>query len=268
MVDVAVVESKLRDRIRACGSAIVALSGGVDSAVVAAVAVQELGARALAVTGVSASLAQSEVDDAAQLCQRLGLRHQVVETDELDNPDYRRNDPDRCFHCKDTLYRALERVANIENAAAILDGTQLDDLAGHRPGYRAAREHAVQSPLVEVGADKATVRQLAQRLSLPCADKPAAPCLSSRVAYGVEVTPERLRRIEQAEAFLRGLGLHELRVRLHDAIARIEVPVDSMTTVVAHAPQIRQALRSMGFVYVTLDLGGLRSGSLLEVLQT
>lgn len=266
-MEIAGLESVLRERIRGYGSALIALSGGVDSAVIAALAAQELGANALAVTGVSASLAQHEASDAAAVCRQFALRHRLVETDELNNPAYRRNDPNRCYHCKDTLYERLRTVAEAERMAVVLDGTHADDVGRHRPGYEAAKTHGVRSPLLDAGADKAAVRDLARRLGLPSANKPATPCLSSRIAYGVTVTPERLQRVEKAETYLRSLGLGNLRVRLHDSIARIEVPEIAMSRVVDHGEEIHTTLRSLGFVYVTLDLGGLRSGSLLEVFQ-
>ena len=261
------VEAELRRFIRGRGSAVVALSGGVDSSVVAALAAHELGRAALAVTGVSASLPSEELEPIRALCARLGIEHAVVSTSELSVEGYARNAPDRCFFCKDELYRRLGEIAQARGLRWVLDGTTAEDLAGHRPGHRAAVAHGVVSPLVEVGAGKRDVREMARRIGLPNAERPSSPCLSSRIAYGVRVTPARLDRVGRAEAFLRTLGFSDVRVRLHDAIARVEVPRGELGRAIEHAEDIRGQLRSLGFTYVTLDLGGLRSGSLLEVLE-
>ncbi len=265
--DDAAVEAELRSWLRSVPSALVALSGGVDSSVVAALAVQELGARALAVTGVSPSLATAELLDIQALCARLGLSHLAVETHEMSSPSYVQNAPDRCYHCKSELYDRLGAVARERGLAVVLDGTTADDLHGHRPGKRAADERGVRSPLVEVGAGKAAVRAMARRLGLSNAERPSSPCLSSRIAYGTAVSPERLDRVGRAEAWLKSLGFAEVRVRLHDAIARVEVPRRDLLRAVEHAERITKELRALGFVYVTLDLQGLRSGSLLEVFR-
>jgi uncharacterized protein len=190
-----------------------------------------------------------------------------VDTAELHNPDYVKNDPDRCFHCKTELYTRLDAVRAARGLAHVVDGTHAEDLEGHRPSIAAAREIGVVSPLVEAGARKADVRTLAAKLGLKNADRPAQPCLSSRIAYGVSVTPERLSRVGEAEAFLKELGLREVRVRLHDSIARVEVPKTQLAFATEHAAEIARHLTGLGFTYVTLDLQGLRSGSLLEVLQ-
>jgi uncharacterized protein len=261
------VEAALRRLLRELPSAVIALSGGVDSSVVAALAAEELGARALAVTGVSASLATSERDDIRALCKRLGLAHAEVETNELSVAGYVQNSPDRCYFCKSELYDRLAAVARERDMSVVLDGMTADDLHGHRPGKRAADERGVRSPLVEVGAGKAAVRAIARRLGLSNAERPSSPCLSSRIAYGVAVTPERLGRVGQAEEVLRRLGFPEVRVRLHDKIARLEVPRPALLRAAEHAAEITRELRALGFVYVTLDLAGLRSGSLLEVFQ-
>jgi uncharacterized protein len=262
-----VMESALRARIAALPSAVVALSGGVDSSVVAAVTAQVLGGRALAVTGVSPSLAPGDLERVKAFCGAWGLRHVTVVTRELERPAYVENSPERCYHCKTELFSTLARLAGERGLASVLDGTTADDLAGHRPGRRAASEHGVLSPLLEVGAGKAHVRAIARRLGLTNAERPASPCLSSRIAYGVRVTPERLDRVERAEACLRRLGFSELRVRLHDRLARIELLPADFARAAVQASTIAAELRALGFVYVTLDLMGLRSGSLLEILQ-
>ena len=262
-----------RDRLLAMladyGSCAVAFSGGVDSAVLAKAAQLALGRRAVAVTGVSDSLAEGELEGAETLAKLIGIRHQVIATDEFANADYRRNASDRCFHCKTELYTRLERLAPELEVAVIANGANLDDQGDYRPGMNAAREHAVRSPLLECELTKAEVRGLAAHWGLPVSDKPASPCLSSRVAYGEEVTPRRLAMIDRAEQFLRGMGLGELRVRYHKGdLARIEVPAGELPRLAE--PAVRQALveqlRSLGFKYVTLDLEGFRSGSLNQLV--
>jgi pyridinium-3,5-biscarboxylic acid mononucleotide sulfurtransferase len=261
------IEAPLRRWLQAVPSAAIALSGGVDSSVLAAVASEELGSRALAVTGISASLTDAELTAIRDFCGRRGLAHATVTTHELENADYVANSPDRCYFCKAELFRAIGRIARERGLSLVLDGTHAEDLAGHRPGKRAADELGVRSPLAELGATKAEVRALARRLGIANADRPASPCLSSRIAYGLPVTAERLSRVGRAEALLRELGFADLRVRLHESVARIEVPRTELTRVVEHAERIARELKAMGFTYVTLDLAGLRSGSLLEVLR-
>lgn len=245
-------------------SALVALSGGVDSSVVAAMAARALGPRALAVTGVSPSLATHELAEIRAFAAARDLRHLTVDTHEHERTDYARNTPDRCYFCKSELFDTLGRVAKAEGVECIVDGTNADDLGAHRPGKRAGDERSVQSPLVELGFTKDEVRRLAGHLGLANADRPSAPCLASRIAYGVPVTPERLRRVGAAEAALRAHGFRELRVRLHGPIARIEVPKNELARAVELAAAIHEDLRQLGFAHVTLDLAGLRSGSLLE----
>lgn len=243
---------------------LVALSGGVDSAVVAAAAFRSLGDRALAVTGRSPSLAAAELDAAVALARQVGIPHRIVETREVEQPAYRSNAPDRCFHCKTELYSQLEDLSQVWPGAVLVNGANLDDLGDYRPGMQAAREHLVRSPLIECGIGKPGVRQLAAHWELSVWDKPASPCLASRIAYGEEVTPERLARIEQAEAWLCSQGLRELRVRYHrDDLARIEVPLAALERLAA--PETRSALvqqfKALGFKFITLDLEGFRSGS-------
>jgi pyridinium-3,5-biscarboxylic acid mononucleotide sulfurtransferase len=251
-------------------SCAVAYSGGVDSAVVAKAAAVALGDKAVAVTGVSASLASGELEAAEELARLIGIRHVVVSTDELASGDYTRNAPDRCYHCKTELYSQLETLLPKLGVAAIVNGANADDLGDYRPGMRAASEHQIHSPLADCGITKAEVRQLAAEWGLPVADKPATPCLSSRIAYGEEVTPQRLAMIDRAEQFLRGLGLANLRVRYHKGdLARLEVPLADLPRLCEGDARERIAaeLRKLGFKFVTLDLEGFRSGSLNQLVQ-
>lgn len=259
----------LQATLSAYGSCLVAFSAGVDSTVVAKAAHVALGERAVAVTGTSASLASGELEQARELATSIGIRHEVIATKEFDDADYVRNAANRCYFCKTELYADLEPLARRWDLAVIVNGANIDDLGDYRPGMEAAREHAVRSPLVECGINKAEVRQLAAAWGLPVWDKPASPCLSSRVAYGEAVTPQRLRMIDQAEQYLRGLGLSALRVRYHRGdLARIEVPPEAIVKLAE--PKLREAIavemKRLGFKYVTLDLEGFRSGSQNEVL--
>lgn len=256
---------RLLEMLRAYGSCAVAYSGGVDSAVVAKAAQLALGEHAVAVTGVSASLASGELDAARRLAAEIGIRHEVIATEEFGRTEYVRNAPDRCYHCKTELYTQLEGLASRLETAVIANGANLDDQGDYRPGMRAAGEHRVVSPLLECGFTKGEVRELAAHWHLAVWDKPASPCLSSRVAYGEAVTPERLRMIDEAERFLRGLGLRELRVRYHGGdLARIEVPAAEVARLAAAdvAAALSAKFKSLGFRYVTIDLEGFRSGSL------
>jgi uncharacterized protein len=262
-----------RDRLLALvagyESCAVAFSGGVDSAVVAKAAQLALGDRAVAVTGSSASLAEGELEAATSLARQIGIRHQVIDTEEFADGNYLRNSPDRCFHCKTELYTRLAGLAEKLGVRVIVNGANLDDQGDYRPGMLAAREHDVRSPLLDCALNKADVRRLAAYWQLPVWDKPASPCLSSRIAYGQEVTPERVAMIDRAERFLREQGFRELRVRYHgDDLARIEVPLDALPRLAE--PGLREAivarLRALGFKYVTLDLQGFRSGSLNQII--
>lgn len=221
----------------------------------------------VAVTGISASVAAPEVRHAKELCAKLGIPHRLVSTDELSSPDYRRNDPNRCFHCKSELYQRLAECAAEMGIDNIVDGTSAADLRGHRPGHAAARQQGVFSPWVTADANKDEIRAIARRLGVEAWAKPSSPCLASRVAYGLPVTSQRLDQVGRAEAFLRRIGLHRLRVRHHDHTARLEVPPEDFELVCRNAGAINDRLKALGFIYVSLDLGGLRSGSLLEVLD-
>lgn len=268
--EVEVLAARLVDHLRCLGSVAVAWSGGVDSAVVARAAAEALQDRSVAVTAVSASLAESERLTAQQEARAIGIRHVEIQTQEFDRDEYRRNAGDRCFYCKDTLYRLMAERLNDLQVAVIVNGANTDDLGDHRPGMQAAEQLGVRSPLIELGLDKAAVRRLAHFWKLSVADKPAAPCLSSRIAYGVEVTEERVRRVELAEVCLRELtGLREFRVRCEPGdLARIEVPVAALGTLTEDSVRsnLVQRLTDLGFRNVTLDLQGFRSGSLNAAL--
>jgi uncharacterized protein len=261
-------ETRLREIVRGYDRVAVAFSGGVDSAVLLRVCAEELGDRAVAVTAVSESLAREERAEARALAASIGVELVEVETRELDDPDYARNAPDRCFHCKTALFEAMERIAGERGIETLLYGANADDAGDYRPGARAADEHRVRAPLQEAGFDKEDVRELARRLGLEVWDKPAAPCLASRIPYGVPVTTEALARIEAAEGFLRHeLGFEVLRVRHHDELARIELPAADLPRALENRDRIVTRLREIGYTWVTLDLGGFRSGSLNEVLS-
>ncbi len=249
---------------------VVAFSAGVDSTVVAKAAQLALGQHAVAVTASSPSLAAGELHLATQLAEQIGIRHLVVKTNEFDDANYLKNASDRCLFCKTDLYSLISNLLPELEVDVIVNGANVDDRGDHRPGMQAATNFQVRSPLIEVGMDKHDVRQLARTWDLRVWDKPATPCLSSRIAYGIAVTPERVRRIDRAEQFVREtFGLTELRVRLEaNETARIEVPIDQLCKLVQ--PEARQRLvqemHELGFTYVTIDLEGFRSGSMNEVL--
>ena len=251
-------------------SCLVAFSGGVDSAVVAKAAHLALGDRAVAVTGVSASLASGELETAQRIALAIGIRHETVATEELSQDGYLENRPNRCWHCKTELYKRLEVLGNELGITHILNGANTDDTGDFRPGMKAAAEHRVRSPLAECGFDKGAVRQIAQAWGLEVWDKPATPCLSSRVVYGLDITPERLARIDAAEQLLRELGLENVRVRYHhDDLARLEVNLADLPLLCEDAIRstITSQLRELGFRYVTLDLEGFRSGSFQQLVS-
>ena len=261
---------RLLELLASYGRVAVAFSGGIDSTVVAKAAQIACGDKAIAVTAVSLSLASGEREEADELARLIGIRHRVVETNEFDNPDYLKNASNRCYFCKTELYTRLETLAPELGVDVIVNGANLDDRGDYRPGMQAAAEHLVRSPLIDAGLTKADVRALALDWNLPTWDKPATPCLSSRIAYGVDVTPERVQRVDRAELFLRQeLGLREFRVR-HEAqeLARIEVPLTELPRLLdpETRTKVTSKLRSLGFKFITLDLEGFRSGSMNSVL--
>ena len=250
-------------------SVIVAYSGGVDSAFLAAVANEALGRKALSVTAVSPSLAPSELDEATDLANRIGLNFMTIETNEIDRPDYQANNPDRCFFCKDELYTHLVRFAEEESFDSIVNGTNVDDLGDYRPGIEAAKQYGVRSPLVEAELTKDDIRALSRDMDLPTWDKPAQACLSSRIPYGTTVTVDALTKIAKAEQFLRSKGFKQLRVRHHETIARIEIEPSDFSAITSEPlrSEINQEFKNIGYSYITLDLDGFRSGSLNEILS-
>jgi pyridinium-3,5-biscarboxylic acid mononucleotide sulfurtransferase len=260
--------SALRDYLRQLDSALICYSGGIDSALVLAVAHEQLGQRALAITAVSASLPQREKEDAARFAVQLGARHEFVSSHEIQRPGYVANGPDRCFHCKSELYEIARQQLAIHGLRHILNGTNRDDLGDYRPGLEAARQAGVKSPLAELGFDKQDVRAVAKLLGLSNWHKPAAACLASRIPYGTSVTRERLDQVDRFEQDVKDLGFAQVRVRWHGKVARLELGTEELPR--ALDPALRQGIiaagKRNGFQYVTLDLEGYRTGSHNEVL--
>jgi uncharacterized protein len=254
----------LEARLAPVGSAVVAFSGGVDSSVVAALAARALGPKALAVTAVSPAVADGELDGARRVAAAIGIAHEVITTQELAREGYRRNAPDRCYHCKSELYDALAGLARERGFATLLSGANADDAGDWRPGLRAAAEHDVRHPLLEAGVGKASVRALARTLALPSAEKPATPCLASRIPYGTRVDPETLARIDRAERAVRALGFGVLRIRHHGELGKLELPADDLDR--AFVSPLREAItgaiRSAGYLHAAIDLEPFRSGAL------
>ena len=249
--------------------ALIAYSGGIDSTLVAKIACDVLGDRALAVTAVSPSLLPEELEDARIQAAEIGITHELVETHEMDNPNYTSNPVNRCYFCKSELHDTLKPLAIQRGYSYVVDGVNADDLKDYRPGIQAAKERGARSPLAEVGIAKVEVRQLSRQLGLPWWDKPAQPCLSSRFPYGEEITIGKLQRVGRAEVYLRKLGLKNLRVRSEGDTARIELPPEQIQEFVltTDLAQLVSTFQGYGFVYVTLDLEGYRSGKLNQVLE-
>ena len=256
---------RMKDAVRRTGGALVAFSGGVDSTLVLAVAHEVLGDRAVALTSHSPSVPQAEREEARALAVRIGARHLEVESREGEDPRYRENTTERCYFCKSELYRICDDASARLGLGAVLDGFNADDRGDHRPGHRAAGEHRVLSPLAEAGLTKDEVRAWSEAYGLPTWDKPQMACLASRIPYGTPVTPERLARIEAAEAGVRAVGLRQFRVRDHGTIGRVEVAADEMELAFARREEVARAVRAAGFALAALDLEPFRTGRMNEV---
>jgi uncharacterized protein len=256
----------LRRTLSDMGSVVVAYSGGTDSTLLLKVAHDELGLNAIAVTAVSPTMPREEIERATQVAKGIGAQHLLLQSDEMDNPAYVANSPDRCYHCKRLRFDSLLRLARDRGFEHIVDGSNVDDQRDRRPGMRAARELGVRSPLQEVGFAKADIRAVSKRLGLPTWDLPSNACLASRLPYGTPITHERLKQIDEAERLLHGLGFDQVRVRVHGDLARIEVEAESLPALIEKRSEMLPGLHRLGFSYVTVDLQGYRTGSLNETL--
>lgn len=260
---------RLLEILKGLESVIVAFSGGVDSTFLAKAARDALGDKAVLVTADSETYPASELDEARRLANHLGMRHVVVETRELDNPEYAKNAPNRCFFCKEELFMKLRPIAAREGVAHLIYGANMDDLGDHRPGMDAARRMGVRAPLIEAEFWKAEIRELSREFGLPTWQKPSFACLSSRFQYGDAITAEKLRQVDAAEAFVRSLGFRQFRVRHHDLLARLEIAREEMARLWEDGAQdsIVARFRELGYLYVTVDLQGFRSGSANDALK-
>jgi uncharacterized protein len=271
MLSMGALETKqrtLEEQLSKLPSVIVAYSGGVDSAYLAYAAHRALGERMLAVTALSASYSARDREEAEKCVAHSHFRHEFISTDELANPSYRANNADRCYFCKDELFVKLDEMAGRRGFAAVAYGINKDDLGDWRPGQQAAREHKVLTPLLDAGMTKADIRELSRQVQLPVWDRPASACLSSRIAYGIEVTPERLAIVEKGEEALRALGFRQFRVRYHEELVRIEISLEELPRALdpAMARKFVDIFKALGFKFVTLDLEGFRSGSMNSLL--